>query len=63
MKSLWCSKKNTIIELMKDPEKFNNALIPCEGPECNHWMDGHCLHINERAYNPGEKDVTGGHHI
>jgi hypothetical protein len=48
MKSLWCSKKNTIIELMKDPEKFNNALIPCKGSGCDRWKDGQCLHINER---------------
>jgi hypothetical protein len=46
MESLWCIKKNSIFEMMKDPGNYNTALIPCIGPECDEWDDGKCFNIH-----------------
>jgi hypothetical protein len=35
----WCCKKNSIFEMMKDPENYNTALVPCIGPECPKWKE------------------------
>jgi hypothetical protein len=45
MVSLWCSEKNSIFEMMKDPENFDTALIPCNGPDCPRWREGWCIHL------------------
>lgn len=40
MESYWCSRKNSIFEMIKDPENFNNALIPCHTSSGEKWKDG-----------------------
>jgi len=44
MVSLWCMEKNSIAEMVKDPENFNTALVPCKGSDCPRWGEqGGCI--------------------
>ena len=43
MKTYWCCRKNTMIEMMKDPHNFNSALLPCLKTECELWENGGSL--------------------
>jgi hypothetical protein len=47
MESYWCLKKNSIIEMMKNPEKYNPALMPCLKPECTKRDNGECFSIRK----------------
>jgi hypothetical protein len=47
MESYWCEKKNSIIEIMKNPGKFNPALTPCLKAECALWRNGECTQIHK----------------
>jgi len=47
MESYWCMKKNSNIELMKNPENFNPALTPCLKTECDRWDKGECINIRK----------------
>jgi hypothetical protein len=47
MESYSCTKKNSIIEIMKNPEKFNPALTPCLKAVCDMWRDGEYIHIRK----------------
>ena len=31
---LMVMNKNSIVEMVKDPETFNTALVPCKGSDC-----------------------------
>jgi hypothetical protein len=44
MEKLWCTKQNSIQELMKKgPDKEHNfALVPCIGPTYERWNEGKC---------------------
>jgi len=33
--------------MIKDPENFNSALVPCIGPECDNWDNGDCFYIHK----------------
>ena len=40
-------KKNSIFEMLKDPENYNTALIPCEESECADWNNGGCFYMRK----------------
>jgi hypothetical protein len=40
MKSYRCLKKNSIVDLVKNPENFNPELTPCIKSECALWNGG-----------------------
>ena len=45
MITVWCSERNRIPEIVKNPGKNNLALVPCRGPACGMWKEGNCFHI------------------
>jgi hypothetical protein len=45
MEDYWCSKKNTMLEMLKDPENYNPALIPRPKAECDPWDKGECFYV------------------
>jgi hypothetical protein len=47
MESYWCLKKNSIVEMMKNPEDYNPALTPCFKSECTMWKNGECFYIRK----------------
>ena len=48
MVTYWCSKQNSIFKLMKDPENFSTALIPCIKSECEKWNEKRpCVHLTK----------------
>jgi hypothetical protein len=47
MESYWCSKKNSIPAMMKDPQNYNPALTPCLKAECEKWDNGECFYIHK----------------
>jgi hypothetical protein len=34
-----------MLEMMKDPQNFNPALLPCLRTECELWAGGDCFYI------------------
>jgi hypothetical protein len=44
--SFWCTKKNSIIDLING-KKLDLALSPCLMAECDMWKDGECIHIRK----------------
>jgi len=46
MESLWCTEKNSIIDMMNGKE-IPIALTPCRKSECDRWDDGECIHIRK----------------
>ena len=46
METLWCTQKNSIIDLMNG-KKIPLALFPCRKSECDKWRDGECIHIRK----------------
>jgi hypothetical protein len=47
MESYWCLKKNSLIDMMKNPEKYNPALTPCLKTECDMWRERECIHFRK----------------
>ena len=45
MESLWCTKKNSIVNLVKDPKNFNPTLTPCLTLQCSMWKNGECFYL------------------
>jgi len=46
MESYWCTKANSIIDMMNGKE-IPLALSPCIKSECDQWRDGECIHIRK----------------
>jgi hypothetical protein len=50
MVSMWCEKKNPMVELAKDPVNFNTPLVPCKGAACLRWVDSRHIHTCNKAH-------------
>jgi len=42
---LWCTEKNTMEAMMKDPMNFDTTPVPCKGPDCPKFDGGWCIHL------------------
>lgn len=47
--------------MMKDPQHFNTALIPCEGPDCERWDDVRCIRLCRLICMEGHMDKHSMH--
>ncbi len=47
MKNFWCTKKNSVKDLIEKRIDFNPALLPCLKTECELWDNSECFHIRK----------------
>jgi hypothetical protein len=47
MESYWCTKKNSMKDLIEKGIDFNPALTPCPKSEWERWDNGECFYIRK----------------